>query len=1415
MEKYDIVLESVSAKQEQLNAKVQEFYSNISNSGLISGLLEVGKGFMDIMNFGGGLVGKLALLITGFTVLNSVITSAKLSGLRGIFIGIGSSIKTVVTAIPRAIAGLKAQKTAQDALNTATATGNALQKSNIWLAIAEVAIMAIWGIVEAVNAHNKSIQESIDKANELKETYAETSKTIQDNLSTLTSTTINDDGTLTTLSDEFKKLAQGVDAYGDNINLTNSEYQRYLEICDMLVGINPELAEGFETNAKAIANNKDAVDELIKSQRILANEKAKNNISASTVNDLAEGSKGEYDKAYEEASNKSAIVYDTEGGSAYVSDYVEEVLGIKRDKWDESVFDYIANNIDAIYANLDEIIDKASKGYTDKNGKKWSKLGDADIKYLKQYIEDVKAFVDNNKDSMRSTYLSAITASTEYLEGDLTNSGQKFITEWINNSKYFDYSGEDATEIQTRIKAVQNMVKLVVDNGNTEIQDQLNELFNFDSEGMSYSDYTSKISDMIEQIVNKINESLPEDKKLDLGEIKIALGFDFEAQEQDINQVAEQLSQRLGVSVEDIKKKIEALDYDQVQQLLDLDLSNIDNWDEFVTRINMLGEALVGMEDILDDFTNQMLSASDNWEILHDALAEFDESGAMSAETFQKIIDNDLLQYLDFAGDKLAIVEGCLYDTASGSTSLEQSLKATAIASLQAGLAEDIYKLATEGVSDAELEAKKNTDDTATAITTMGDKFAENSGKVLDMATAMAIYNSVTGDKTGLEGKEKQLQGLVNTYNNAIGAINKISIKTSSKSGSGSSSSSKKWWEKDLDNLKEQLENNTITMETYINGLEKLRSKLKKGSEAYNEVNKELQGAKLDNLNNQFDRSEITIDQYISKLIELRSEYAKTSEIYKELTKTINEAKADKFADQYERGIISLKEYIEELANLRDSYVKNSEEWYKYNDLINETQMDSYESQYERGEISADKYIAKLKAIQQTLEKDSELYKEIGDIIEDTLLEETEKWVEELQKSTDEIDNAISQLGEVNTVEEQVRYAELLSDKYEQVQSNISKIQEKLKDNTLTEEQRITLQEELNDLLEEEVDIRDEIEDQVRTYYENQKEQAEQQAELTKKQTLYNKEVELYGKQGKELFEYYTNKEIEALEAKKDALDENNEREQLENDILEARLKLQNALNSKTTKILKKQSDGTWQYEYSANMVEVKNAQEELANAEKALEEYDLQSQIDELNKNMQNLADQYADAEFWAEREYEQTMNAIDKAYGDIDSLVEKWMDEYGDSTTELVTSYQSLVSANNKLEQSLVNLESAIESKYETVGTNKVSTKDGVKSFDTGGKIVGTGLIFAHNKERVLTAQQNLYFEQLISKLPQLLKAVDVTKFGGYISSKTFGSRVSADKVNSTVIHNVNCNFPNINSTDGLQQAILQLPRLALQNK
>ena len=738
----------------------------------------------------------------------------------------------------------------------------------------------------------------------------------------------------------------------------------------------------------------------------------------------------------------------------------------------------------------------------------------------------------------------------------------------------------------------------------------------------------------------------------------------------------------------------------------------------------------------LKSYSTIINDVKDKVEALADAQYEMSSSGYVTADTVLELEKQfgDLSEYLTLTANGYSISKAGL-DALNGSmlsqyqTALNEA-KAGALNVLdqehKKGLS---YNSTTEAIKkqlQAQLAlAQANTQTVATKLLDEGYTRSE-----LPRSEA---YQSTKAEIQAIQNAIQSIENAQTNYNRAKQTLNTIKTQqlASNASKDSSSKSSKEWWEESLDQLKDKLENNEITMNSYIKSLEKLRGKLKKGSEGFAEVNKVLQEAKLDNLTNQFERGEISIDKYISGLKKLRKAYKKDTEGYKELTKQIDEAR----------------------------------------------------------------------------------------------LKSTEEWIEKLQKSRDTIEHSIDLLGDVNTAKEQTKYAELLSKQYKTVQSHISKIQKKLEKTNLTTEQRIKLQEELNALQKEEADIRDEIEDSVREYYENQKEQAEKQAELEKKQTLYDKEVALYGKDGKDLWEYNNNKKIEALEkqvearnAEKEALDEINEREELENDLLEARLKLQNALNNKTTKILTKQEDGTWAYTFSANMADVKSAQEEVGSAQKALEDFDweqetkeLTNQIDELNANAEDLANQYQDAEFWANREYEQTINSIEQAYSDIDTLVEKWMAKYGTSNSKLTSAYQSLTTANNLLKTAITNLTTAIDAKYKAVGNNGTITP---KSFDTGGEIVGTGLILAHDKERVLTQEQNANFMKLLDNIQSVNKLIDVSKVSvqGY---NQFGSTGINDKASQTVINSVSCNFPNITTPDGLQKAILELPRLALQKK
>lgn len=1322
MDKYGIILESVSAKQSQLTAKMQEFYTNVFSDEFITKALDIANGFMDITNAGDGLLGKILLLTTAILALNAVITALKGTKIADFFIGFIAPIKNGITAIKSYITylvGMTASLKAVGVQSTITAGAMVILDSILTVIEKHPVIFALSALIAVVaggiaifNAFNVTLEEQHEKAQQAQSDYQEIASELQ------------------SVNDELKTTKQRIDELNakDKLSFTEEE----------------ELENLKKTNA-----------ELEKRQYWLdleaKNKKAKATKEASEAWDKDFNKNAEYTSRYK---------YQTVTGNRDGQEYSYN----QYDKITES--EYIQEQIQ-YYGELEQKI----QDLADKKGQ-WTEDEKKQYESLVNEQEKTKQYLETTGAKIQTDFIDAY---------DVDNATKQ---KWIDLQDII----QEALNPSTKASKLESLL---------------------DEQTQDWNNYYTQLAKMGELSEDSFTDSFK-------GQIRNAFNLD-DTDAEGLSKVLEQIIKHFG---------------------------------DLAKESGTTSESLDKVAKTLSDLTEK-------YDLLKEAQDEYNEAGSLSSKTLDSIIEKypamaeNVALYIAGLKSEAELLNDLQNAYNADETNYENLMKAKLLVSsqfynnlttAQKTKIQELFESYSADFSNFKTVEEAKLAFNTQIIQKLAQNWSKYAGKSVEFLKQQQSSLEIMAEKQYRHGMSntnaqqeylaltqaiKDMESFANSLDDIVLEGVSFNAKTFSpaeiKSATSGSKSEKEWWETELEKLKDQLEYNVISMDTYISGIENIRNKLKQGSDAWNEVNKELQEAKLEQVENQFKRGEITIDQYISKLEELRKAYNKNTEGYKELTQTINESKADNFADQYERGQISLEAYIKELSNLRDGYKKNSEEWKKYNDLINDTKYDYFSSQYERNEISIDQYISKLKSLQSQYKKGSEEYKKLADEIDEIELEKTEKFLDKLQGKLDDLDQKIDEMGEINTDKEKVKYAQLLSEKYKQIQSDISSIQKELKKTNLTDEQRKAYQEQLNDLLVEEVNIRDEIEDQVRTYFENQKEEAEQQAELAKKQRLYNKELELYGKKGKELFEFETNKkidaindEIEAREKEKEALDKINEREQLSNDLLEAKIALQNALNNKTTKILKKQEDGTWQYEYSVNMADVKEAQEAVSEAEKALKDYDWEQSIEELRteaeklqNTMDDLAEKYEEEEFWAEREYEQIMNSIAETYSDIDSLVQKWMGNNDTNTTKLTTAYQNLVDNNIILENALSSLATALEGKYETVG-NKGAI---IPSFDTGGTIVGDGLIVAHDKERVLTAQQNAYFEQLLAKLPTLIKAIDITKFSGYIGSKVIGSRYTSENANSTIISKVECVFPNITSTDGLQKAILELPRLALQ--
>lgn len=167
-------------------------------------------------------------------------------------------------------------KVSKAALNGLALAGNMLASFLVGLVIQKV-VSYFYDLAHAT-------EKAIEKANELTSAYNETAKSGKDNLTKLTS-----------LTEEFSTLSKGVDENGKNAALTATEYERYKEILDEIVEIQPSLIKGYDAEGNYLVNNNTLLEDAIRLQEKYNN--AKKGEYLATGSDVLEGARGEISEA--------------------------------------------------------------------------------------------------------------------------------------------------------------------------------------------------------------------------------------------------------------------------------------------------------------------------------------------------------------------------------------------------------------------------------------------------------------------------------------------------------------------------------------------------------------------------------------------------------------------------------------------------------------------------------------------------------------------------------------------------------------------------------------------------------------------------------------------------------------------------------------------------------------------------------------------------------------------------------------------------------------------------------------------------------------------------------------------------------------------------------------------------------------
>lgn len=285
---------------------------------------------------------------------------------------------------------------------------------------------------------------------------------------------------------------------------------------------------------------------------------------------------------------------------------------------------------------------------------------------------------------------------------------------------------------------------------------------------------------------------------------------------------------------------------------------------------------------------------------LNDALLEQAENGRISIDTALDLIDKGYAAAISF-------------DEQTG------ALKLNAKAAKELALA----KLALQRA-----DITKNIDKTIAALQKEGEAIGIDIDKYVEKLKAM--------DASELSDNQKQILNLYaekSAVDSVTKAYNKLGTSGWRTSSSSSSKSTKEWWEKQLDTLKDQYSNSEITIEEYINSLEKLLGKLKKGSDAWKEVNKLLQEQKLSKVESDYKRGVISLDEYIKKLQELIKTYKQGTKAWQDLADKIKEGLLDKaeqeqkdYEDAAKAATSIIDDEIKRLEELKDAKQKANDE---------------------------------------------------------------------------------------------------------------------------------------------------------------------------------------------------------------------------------------------------------------------------------------------------------------------------------------------------------------------------------------------------------------------------------------------------------------------------------------------------------
>lgn len=269
---------------------------------------------------------------------------------------------------------------------------------------------------------------------------------------------------------DFSTLVKGVGTYGQNLTLTTDEYDRYLEICDAIIAKNPKLAEGYDSEAEAIANNKEALTELIAEQQKQIQTQGKQ-ISAQMDANFFKNTKGQaktYQNEIKQANQDKVML-----GAKNLGDIWNKAsISFKDFNLLGRAINVSQISLSGLIQNYDYYEDQIKQILKDEDKQERALLALQTYQsYYSNEMEKYGSIIDNanqgledQKDTIKDMYIAMLPGIDGWTE--LSDAQQSFIEQSIKNKDVdiFDAGSmsRQKQEIKNSVKEMQETLKIKI-----------------------------------------------------------------------------------------------------------------------------------------------------------------------------------------------------------------------------------------------------------------------------------------------------------------------------------------------------------------------------------------------------------------------------------------------------------------------------------------------------------------------------------------------------------------------------------------------------------------------------------------------------------------------------------------------------------------------------------------------------------------------------------------------------------------------------------------------------------------------------------------------------------------------------------------------------------------------------------------